>query len=85
MRLALPRLLAPLALALAAALPATAAAPKPLKVLLVTGGCCHDYVQQKDLLKAGLEADFEAGLEAAGTCACSPECGSNHRRLGETV
>jgi hypothetical protein len=55
MRLALPRLLAPLALALAAAVPASAAAPKPLKVLLVTGGCCHDYVQQKDLLKAGLE------------------------------
>ncbi len=33
-----------------------AAAPKPLKVLLVTGGCCHDYAKQKDILKAGLEA-----------------------------
>jgi hypothetical protein len=42
-----------LALAAAATLPA--AAPKPLKVLLVTGGCCHDYAAQKDLLKAGLE------------------------------
>ncbi len=31
-------------------------APKPLKVLLITGGCCHDYVKQKDVLKAGLEA-----------------------------
>ena len=29
---------------------------KPLKILLVTGGCCHDYVKQKDVLKAGLEA-----------------------------
>lgn len=33
-----------------------AAEPKPLRVLLITGGCCHDYAAQKDLLKAGLEA-----------------------------
>jgi len=31
-------------------------APKPLKVLLITGGCCHDYAAQKDILKTGLEA-----------------------------
>jgi hypothetical protein len=30
-------------------------APKPLKVLLITGGCCHDYKKQKDILKKGLE------------------------------
>lgn len=30
--------------------------PAPLKVLLITGGCCHDYAKQKDILKAGLEA-----------------------------
>ena len=29
---------------------------KPLKVLLITGGCCHDYKVQKDILKTGLEA-----------------------------
>jgi len=29
---------------------------KPLKVLLITGGCCHDYAKQKDILKEGLEA-----------------------------
>ena len=28
---------------------------KPLKVLLVLGGCCHDYAKQKDILKEGLE------------------------------
>lgn len=28
---------------------------KPLKVLLVAGGCCHDYAQQKEILKGGLE------------------------------
>jgi type 1 glutamine amidotransferase len=26
-----------------------------LRVLLITGGCCHDYSAQKDLLKKGLE------------------------------
>jgi len=31
-------------------------APAPLKVLLITGGCCHDYAKQKDILKKGLEA-----------------------------
>ncbi len=31
-------------------------APKPLRVLLLTGGCCHDYAKQKDILKDGLEA-----------------------------
>jgi hypothetical protein len=29
--------------------------PKPLRVLLITGGCCHDYAKQKDILKQGLE------------------------------
>ena len=29
---------------------------KPLKALLVIGGCCHDYKAQKDILKAGIES-----------------------------
>ncbi len=29
---------------------------KPLKALLLTGGCCHDYAAQKDMLKKGIEA-----------------------------
>ena len=35
----------------------TSAAPegKPLKALLILGGCCHDYKTQKDLLSAGIE------------------------------
>lgn len=36
--------------------PGTEPAVKPLRALLIAGGCCHDYAQQKDLLKAGLEA-----------------------------
>jgi hypothetical protein len=30
-------------------------APAPLRVLLITGGCCHDYAKQKDILKKGIE------------------------------
>ena len=30
--------------------------PKPLRALLITGGCCHEYGKQKDILKNGLEA-----------------------------
>ena len=38
-------------------LPAGAAdRPAPLRLLLLTGGCCHDYARQKDILKSGLEA-----------------------------
>jgi type 1 glutamine amidotransferase len=33
---------------------AAAPAPKPLKVLLVTGGCCHDYETQRHLLASGM-------------------------------
>lgn len=29
---------------------------KPLKALLITGGCCHDYKTQKDILKEGIES-----------------------------
>jgi len=28
---------------------------EPLRILLITGGCCHDYAHQKDILKKGLE------------------------------
>jgi len=28
----------------------------PLRALLITGGCCHDYAAQKDILKSGIEA-----------------------------
>jgi len=36
--------------------PNAGAAPKPLRVLLITGGCCHDYANQKGALKKGIEA-----------------------------
>ncbi|NBV86620.1 MAG: hypothetical protein EBS01_10255 [Verrucomicrobia bacterium] len=33
---------------------------KPLRILLLTGGCCHDYDQQKDILKQGIEKRLRA-------------------------
>ena len=45
----------------------TAAEPKPLKVLLLTGGCCHDYANQKEILKKGLEARINAVVDQIHT------------------
>src|SRR5947208_781006 len=60
-RLWLP--LAALALVPAALLPLAGRKParadddvKPIRALLVIGGCCHDYAKQKDLLTKGVSA-----------------------------
>ncbi|HEV2394570.1 MAG TPA: ThuA domain-containing protein [Verrucomicrobiae bacterium] len=37
--------------------------PKPLKVLLIAGGCCHDYAKQKDILKKGIEERANAQVD----------------------
>jgi len=42
-------------------------APKPLRVLLITGGCCHDYDHQKDVLKKGLEARANVVIDQVHT------------------
>lgn len=45
------------ALALAPLASVTAPAEvKPIRVLLLTGGCCHEYGKQKEVLKQGLES-----------------------------
>lgn len=58
-------LLSALALGTALCLPARAADAKPLKVLLVTGGCCHDYEKQRLILAAGLSARANVEVEFA--------------------
>jgi hypothetical protein len=58
----LPALVALSSVSLLATLHA-ADAPKPLKVLLVTGGCCHDYAKQKDILKEGIEKRANAKVD----------------------
>ena len=40
-----------------------AAATEPLKVLIVAGGCCHDYATQTKLLKKGIEGRINASVE----------------------
>jgi len=40
-----------------------AEAAAPLKVLLVAGGCCHDYATQTQLLKKGIEARVRSRVE----------------------
>ncbi|MBM3877950.1 MAG: ThuA domain-containing protein [Verrucomicrobia bacterium] len=55
-----------MALATALAFPAAAAdSPKPLRALLVLGGCCHDYTRQMEILKKGLEARAHIVVEAS--------------------
>ena len=57
-----------LALSTALGLRAFAAdAPKPLRVLLITGGCCHEYDKQKDILKKGIEARANVLVEQIHT------------------
>ena len=41
---------------LAASLANAAEAVKPIKALLIIGGCCHDYANQQVILKRGIEA-----------------------------
>ncbi len=45
-----------LAAVLAATLHSADAAPKPLRALLITGGCCHDYGKQKSIIAEGVGA-----------------------------
>jgi hypothetical protein len=35
----------------------------PIKALLITGGCCHDYLHQKDVLKEGIEKRANVKLD----------------------
>lgn len=51
----------------------TASPPEPLKILLVIGGCCHDYAVQKDILKAGIESRLSATVDIEYTADKSTE------------
>jgi Trehalose utilisation len=47
---------------------------KPLRALLVLGGCCHDYAKQQDILSKGIAA--RANVEF--TIAYDPDKGTKH-------
>jgi putative heme-binding domain-containing protein len=58
----------------AAAAPASATAstkaaakPRPLKALLVAGGCCHDYAGQHEILRRGIEARAQVQVDVIWT------------------
>jgi Trehalose utilisation len=56
------------AAAVAAAIASEAAqAAQPIKALLLTGGCCHDYAAQKDILKTGLESRLNIRVDIIHT------------------
>ena len=42
-------------------------AAEKLRALLITGGCCHEYAKQKDVLKTGLEARLNITVEQIHT------------------
>ena len=48
-------------------------APNPAKVLLITGGCCHDYTAQKDILKNGLEKRLNIEVTQIHSADTSPK------------
>ncbi len=47
---------------------------KPIRVLLVLGGCCHDYAKQKDILSAGITERANVVV----TVAYDPDKGTKH-------
>ena len=49
-------------------------APKPIRALLVLGGCCHDYAKQKDILTKGISD--RANVQ--WTVAYDPDKGTKH-------
>ena len=49
--------------------------PRPIRALLVLGGCCHDYAQQKDILTRGISA--RAHVE--WTVAYDPDTTNGHK------
>jgi type 1 glutamine amidotransferase len=49
-------------------------APRPIRALLVIGGCCHDYAKQKDILTKGISAR----ANVRWTVAYDPDTGTKH-------
>lgn len=52
---------------LASAAVALQAEPKPLKALLVAGGCCHDYAKQHEILSQGIQARANVQVDVVWT------------------
>ena len=51
----------------AASLTALHAEPRPLKALLIAGGCCHDYARQQEILSKGIQARANVEVDVVWT------------------
>src|SRR5262249_6809652 len=49
-------------------------APKPVRALLVLGGCCHEYDKQKEILASGIASRANVKV----TIAYDPDTGTTH-------
>ena len=54
--------------------PVAAEEPKPIRALLVLGGCCHDYKEQQQILTRGISA--RANVQ--GAVSYDPDTGTKH-------
>ena len=54
--------------------PAAAEEPKPIRALLVLGGCCHDYKEQQQIITKGISA--RANVQWA--VSYDPDTGTKH-------
>jgi len=50
---------------------------------LITGGCCHDYAKQKDILKAGLEERANVIVDQIHTTNTTTKAATGHPRQSE--
>lgn len=51
--------------------------PKPLRALLILGGCCHDYAKQMGILKQGLESRARVAVDIVYTADTSTQARFN--------
>jgi type 1 glutamine amidotransferase len=58
----------------ASGLAARADSDQPIRALLIIGGCCHDYVKQKDLIPTGVSARANVQWKVA----YDPDKGTRH-------
>ena len=51
--------------------------PKPLRALLILGGCCHDYAKQMTILKQGIESRARVSVDITYTADSSTQARFN--------
>src|SRR5262245_7044675 len=51
--------------------------PKPLRALLILGGCCHDYAKQMVILKQGIESRARVAVDIVYTADSSTQARFN--------